>query len=93
MHCDDALPEQCIVFDREFSPAPFYIRVRTEEGIDMKNLEDSNGPVRSLPAAIVISIRNGYRPTHWIARPGSMPMSIPPQTIQRIAAQFADDVA
>lgn len=89
MHCDDPLPDQCIVFDREFDKAPFYLRVKIPGGIDQVALSDASGPVRSLPAAISASVREGFAPTHWMSYPGGGLTTIAPATVERLAAEFA----
>ena len=87
MHSDDTLPDQCIVFESEFDKAPFYLRVRVDGGVDQVELQDSQGPAKSLPAAIAISVRKGYAPTHWIRSPGGSMSTIARATIERLQAE------
>ncbi len=93
MHSDDTLPDQCIVFDKEFDKAPFYLRVKVPDGIDQIALSDAGGPVRSLPAAISVSVSKGYAPTHWTSYPGGGLMRIAAATIERLSAECGRDRA
>lgn len=81
-HDDIPMPEQCIVFDRECPKAPFWLRVRIPDGIDIVELHDAEGPVMSLPAAVQACIRLGYDPTHSITS-RSTPHPIPSSIVRR----------
>lgn len=65
MRSEDELPPQCIMFDREFTSAPFYLRVATENGCDQIELADAQGPAMTLPTAVAVCVRDGYEPTHY----------------------------
>jgi hypothetical protein len=57
-------PEEMIVFDREFTRAPFYLRKQVAEAVELIELDGA----MSLPAAKQIAEDKGYAPTHWIER-------------------------
>lgn len=66
MPSEDELPAQCIMFDRSYQKAPFYLRVAVDNGIDQVELIDSDGrPCVSLPGAVQVCIREGYDPWHY----------------------------
>lgn len=79
---DDTTPDQCIVFDEECRKAPFWLRLRIPNGIDIVELHDANGPVMSLPAAVQACVRLGYDPTHSITA-RSAPYPIPNSIVRR----------
>lgn len=79
---EDMMPAQCIVLDRESPKRPFWLRVRIENGIDIVELEDADGPAMTLPSAVQAAIRLGYDPTHSMDA-GSMPFLIPDSVVRR----------
>ena len=82
MPCDDAMPKQCIVLDRECRTAPYYLRVEEGDRVRHVELADANGAAMSLPAAVAASEREGYHPTHSM-EVGHSPWPIPASVSRR----------
>lgn len=84
MRSDDELPPQCIVFDREATWAPFYLRVAVANGCDHVDLVDAQGPAMTLPAAVAVCVREGYDPTHYYEK--GQGLNAIPRSIARVPA-------
>ena len=82
---NDGFPDQCIIFDREYVKAPFYLRVKKEDGAEHVELSDANGQAQTLPAAVQICVRDGYDPTH-IMEVGRGLSPIPSSIVRRPAS-------
>ena len=92
MHSDDGLPPQCIVFDRECTTAPFYLRIATADGCDHVELADAQGPAMTLPTAVCVCVRDGYEPTHYYEKGHGVNL-IPGSIVRRPATPARTDRA
>jgi len=62
----DDFPDQVIITDHECKKAPYYLRVKIENGVDHVELSDIEGPVQTLVGAVQVSVAKGYDPTHYV---------------------------